>query len=144
MMRVASPSVQCREAPLSSRQGASTQSQRRNVPVLAYVGHFLPRVFVCNLRRGWWALLRQRLAQLSFGTLVLLPTGTIYRGTQRNTIGLSVCNGCLPWGLRSFASLRMTSLTVSRLPREHCYGSRLTGGCQDGMLEICRKQKPSV
>jgi iron complex transport system permease protein len=86
------------EAPLSSRQGASTQSQRRNVPVLAYVGHFLPRVFVCNLRRGWWALLRQRLAQLSFGTLMLLPTGTIYRGTQRNTIGLSVCNGCLPWG----------------------------------------------
>ena len=24
-------------------------------------------------------------------TLVLLPTGTLYRGTQRNTIGLSVC-----------------------------------------------------
>ncbi len=24
-------------------------------------------------------------------TLVLLPTGTIYRGTQRNTIGLSMC-----------------------------------------------------
>ena len=31
-------------------------------------------------------------------TLVLLPRGTIYPGTQRNTIELSVCGGCLPWG----------------------------------------------
>jgi hypothetical protein len=30
-------------------------------------------------------------AHEQFETLVLLPTGTIYRGTQRNTIGLSMC-----------------------------------------------------
>jgi len=42
----------------------------------------------CALRRGSTLSIRQ-VAQAQGGTLVLLPMGTIYHGTQRNAIGLS-------------------------------------------------------
>ena len=42
----------------------------------------------CVLQRGSTLSIRQ-VAHTQVATLVLLPTGTIYRGTQRNTIGLS-------------------------------------------------------
>ncbi len=59
-------------------------------------------LFVCNLRSGLWALLRQRLAHRTVGSLVLLPKGA-YLGTGKHYWVVSVqwmpALGLTPCGL---------------------------------------------
>ncbi len=78
----------------------------------------MPWPFVhCNLDRELgFARLCQQLAQLNFGTLVLLPKGTVYLGTQRNTLLLSVCvSGACPgaYALPSHGSQQNTCIVAA-------------------------------
>jgi hypothetical protein len=75
---------------------ASPPKKRSPFPSAPRYGHASPRQadrhptarWECALRRGSTLSIRQA-AHAQVDTLVLLPTGTIYRGTQRNTIDLS-------------------------------------------------------
>ena len=75
---------------------ASPPKKRGPFPCAPGYGHTSPHQadrpptvrWDCALRRGSTPSIRQ-VAHVQVDTLVLLPTGTLYRGTQRNTIDLS-------------------------------------------------------
>ena len=79
----ASPLAKRSPFPSAPRYGYASLHQADRPPTVRWE---------CALRRGSTLSICQ-VAHAKVDTLVLLPVGTIYHGTQRNTLLLSVCNG---------------------------------------------------
>jgi hypothetical protein len=107
-------SLTVREVPHSLKPGASTQSHPRNVPVGAYVGHFLPR---CSLQSQEWLMGSK--PPSTIGTTELWRASAFTQGND------------LPWNAQTLFGCQCayrvpaldSRLTVSWLPTEHSYCS---------------------